>query len=147
MKTYTVKQVSDMLKIPKDTLIYYDRLQMVQPQRGNNGYRYYSDQDISELKFVEVAKNNDFSLKEIQQYLECQRNPTIEGFEWQRENMQTKKGYLSNKLKDIQAMIDLLDIVDNLMERKVQSGYSDGDTLQVMINSTFESIRRNENEE
>ncbi|MDL2254249.1 MerR family transcriptional regulator, partial [Ruminococcaceae bacterium OttesenSCG-928-I18] len=69
MKTYTVKQVSDMLKMPKDTIIYYDRLGIVSPVRGENGYRTYTDKDIRELKYVEVSKRNNFALQEIKQSL------------------------------------------------------------------------------
>lgn len=147
MQTYTVKQVSELLKIPKDTLIYYDKLEIVQPQRGDNGYRYYTIQDIDELKFVEVAKNNDFSLKEIKRYLEFQRQPSIKGFEWQREDMKKKRKLLANKLKDIQSMIDLLGVVDDLMEQKVQSNYTDTDTFHVLLENTFNRLRRNEDEE
>lgn len=80
MKTYTVKQVSDMLKMAKDTIIYYDRLGIVSPQRGENGYRAYTEKDISELKYVEVSKRNNFALQEIKQSLEHQRNPSEQGF-------------------------------------------------------------------
>lgn len=146
MKNYTVKQVSELLKIPKDTLIYYDKLEIVQPQRGDNGYRYYSKQDIDELKFVEVAKSNDFSLKEIKRYIEFQRQPSMEGFQWQREDMRKKRAQLSNKLKDIQAMIDLLDVVDNLMEQKVRANYSGENAFHALLEETFDRVRRNEHE-
>jgi len=146
MKSYTVKQVSDMLKIPKDTLIYYDKLEIVQPRRGENGYRYYRNNDISELKFIVVSKNNDFSLKEIKRYLECQRQPSIEGFEWQREDMKKKRTYLCNKINNIQAMIGYLDMMEDLMEKKVQSGYSDTDSLHAFLSDLFDKFtRRNEN--
>ena len=147
MKTYTVRQVSDLLQIPKDTLIYYDKFELVQPRRGENGYRYYTDNDISELKFIEVSKNNDFSLKEIKRYLECQRQPSIEGFEWQREDMKKKRTCLCNKINNIQAMIGYLDIVEDLMEKKVQSGYSDTDSLHAFLSDAFDRLRRNKNGE
>jgi DNA-binding transcriptional MerR regulator len=147
MKTYTVKQVSDLLKIPKDTLIYYDKLGVVQPQRGDNGYRYYTSQDIRELKYVEVAKSNDYTLKEIRLYLEYQRQPTLEGFQWQRKDMKKKRRHLCNRLKDIQAMIDYLDMVEDLMEKKVQSGYSDTDSIHAFLSDAFDRLRRNENGE
>lgn len=147
MEKCTVKQVSEMLNIPKDTLIYYDKLEIVQPQRGDNGYRYYTSQNIDELKFVEVAKSTDFSLKEIKRYLEFQRQPSIKGFQWQREDMRQKRVQLSNKIKDIQAMIDLLDVVDDLMEQKVQSNYEGKDTFPMLLEETFARLRRDDHEE
>lgn len=147
MKTYTVKQVSDMLKMAKDTVIYYDRLGIVSPQRGENGYRYYTNQDISELKYVEVSKRNNFALKEIKQSLEHQRNPTKEGFLWHRAYLKKKKEQLRARQQEIQAMIDLLQNTDELMGQKMHSGGHDTDILADLIDKTFDAIRRDENEE
>lgn len=146
MKTYTVKQVSELLSIPKDTIIYYDRLGIVTPQRGENGYRRYTDGDISELKYVEVSKRNHFSLQEIKQSLEHQRKPTEEGFLWHRAYLKKKKEQLNARQKEIQAMIDLLDITDELMEEKMRSGSQDTGILAELIDKTFNAIRRNEDE-
>jgi DNA-binding transcriptional MerR regulator len=142
MKTYTVKQISDLLKIPKDTLIYYDKFGLVVPKRGDNGYRYYTIHDIRELKYVEVCKYNNFTLKEIKQSLDIQRPPTIEGFQWHREYIREKKEQLREQQKNIQSMIDLLDVAEGLMEQKFRSGSHDTSILQGLIDETFMNIRR-----
>ena len=147
MKTYTVKQVSDMLKMAKDTIIYYDRLGIVSPQRCENGYRAYTDKDIRELKYVEVSKRNNFALQEIKQSLEHQRNPTEQGFLWHREYLRKKKEQLRARQQEIQAMIKLLENTDELMEQKMRSGGHDTGILANLIDKTFDAIGRNGNEE
>lgn len=146
MKTYTVKQVSELLKMPKDTVIYYDRLGIVSPARGENGYRCYTNKDISELKYIEVSKRNNFALQEIKQSLEHQRNPTEEGFLWHRAYLRQKKEQLRARQQEIQAMIDLLETTDELMEQKMCAGGHDTGILANLINKTFNAIRREENE-
>lgn len=146
MKTYTVKQASDLLAIPKDTLIYYDKLGIVTPKRGENGYRYYTDQDISELKYVEVLKKNHFALREIKQSLEHQRHPTEEGFLWHQAYLRNKKEQLYIRQEEIRATIDLLDVTEELMERKVQQCTNEPGILNDLIDQTFAAIRRNKNE-
>lgn len=142
MKKYTVKQVSELLNIPKDTLIYYDKLDIVKPQRGDNGYRYYSDDDINDLKYVEVMKNIEYSLDEIRQTLVCQKHPTKEGFQWQREFIGQKKIYLENKIKHTQEMIELITIAEKLMEEKLNSGSADTEILRGFIDNIFENWRK-----
>lgn len=146
MKRFTVKQVSDLLCIPKDTLIYYDKLGIVIPERGENGYRYYTNKNIRELKYVEICKQNDFTLKEIKQSVEYQRYPTMEGYLWQRDYISKKKEQLYEKQKQIKAMINLLDVTESLMDQKLQSGNHDTGILDEFLEKTFADIRRNENE-
>lgn len=40
MKKYSIQQVSELLHMPKDTLRYYDKLELVSPSRGENRYRF-----------------------------------------------------------------------------------------------------------
>ena len=52
LKQYSIQQVSELLRIPKDTLRYYDKLGLVSPSRGENRYRYYIEQDILDLQYI-----------------------------------------------------------------------------------------------
>ncbi len=62
---YTVKQAAETLKIPPASLRYYDRLGIVSPMRAENGYRYYSEEDLRALRYVSIMKYAHFSLPEI----------------------------------------------------------------------------------
>lgn len=65
MAKYTVKQVSSMINISKDTLRYYDKLGLLSPNREENKYRVYTDENLMELMYIQVLKYADFSLAEI----------------------------------------------------------------------------------
>ncbi|WP_297418946.1 MerR family transcriptional regulator [Clostridium sp.] len=62
MDTYSIQQVSDLLQIPKDALRYYDKLGLVCPNRSENRYRHYIEQDIIDLQYAEVMKFSGFTL-------------------------------------------------------------------------------------
>lgn len=74
MATYTVNEVSKMLKIPRDTLRYYDRIGLLQPKRRDNKYRSYSQEEIMDLKYISVLKFGGFALSEIQQIIDNKQN-------------------------------------------------------------------------
>ena len=147
MKTYTVAQVSELLKISKDTLIYYDKLGLVKPKRGDNRYRYYTSQDILNLQFVEIAKNVDYSLEEIRLTLHNQKLHTMDSFQWQMLFMREKRAYLKRKEKHIQAMIRFMDEAEELMkQKKLRMGKSDSNELSRFIERTFWNLKEDENE-
>ena len=50
---YTPRQVATFYSIRKDTLLYYDRIGLFQPEiRKENGYRYYSASQLAELDTI-----------------------------------------------------------------------------------------------
>jgi len=64
-KQYSIKDVSRILGIPKDTLRYYDRIGIVSPSREHNSYRRYSKDDLVDLMNVQIMQYADFSLDEM----------------------------------------------------------------------------------
>ncbi|MBB6672077.1 MerR family transcriptional regulator [Cohnella nanjingensis] len=62
---YSIQEVSRLLRIPKDTLRYYDRIGIVSPSREDNRYRRYSKNDLIDLMNIQIMQYADFSLDEI----------------------------------------------------------------------------------
>ncbi len=62
---YQIKMVSDMLGIPKNTLIAWERrYAIVDPIRTEGGYRVYSDQDLSVLRRVQALLDQGYKIGE-----------------------------------------------------------------------------------
>lgn len=62
---YQIKMVSDMLGIPKNTLIAWERrYQIVDPERTGSGYRVYSDADIARLRRVQGLLDQGYKVGE-----------------------------------------------------------------------------------
>lgn len=64
--SYSIGQAAQKLKINKETIRYYERIGLLEnTKRDSNGYRIYSDNDIEFLRFIILAKEYNFTLKEI----------------------------------------------------------------------------------
>ncbi len=48
---------------------------MPEPARKPSGFRLYSDEDLTRLNFIIMAKNHGFTLKEIKDLLELRVDP------------------------------------------------------------------------
>lgn len=65
-----VNQLAKSLGITPDTVRFYTRIKVLQPVKSKvNGYREYSETDISRLKFVLSARQLGFAVDDIQQIL------------------------------------------------------------------------------
>lgn len=52
--------------LSKDTLRYYEKIEVISaPQRGANGYRFYNETHLKEIKFIKFAQSVGFPLSKI----------------------------------------------------------------------------------
>ena len=66
----TVNEVAKRSEVGPDTVRYYTRLGLLQPNRNpENGYKQYSQRDVSRLRFIRQAQGLGFTLKEITEIL------------------------------------------------------------------------------
>lgn len=68
---YTIQQVSDVTGLSKQVIRKWEeRYELVQPERLENGYRIYSEQDVNTLFRVKILSEKGYSIKQAVEMLE-----------------------------------------------------------------------------
>ena len=67
---YKIGEISEMYDMSRDSLMYYEKLDIIKPIRDDNGYRLYNISDIWRLNLIKELKSLGFSFKMIKEYLE-----------------------------------------------------------------------------
>ena len=62
----------------RHTLRYYEQIGLISALRRTNNYRVYTAQTLQDLDFIQRAQSMGFSLGEIGQILDAQRNELID---------------------------------------------------------------------
>lgn len=86
----SISAFSKLSEITRKTLIYYDRIGLFKPAFvADNGYRYYSRNQLETIGVIHIFKELGMSLEEIQQHL-GERSPdnTLQLLRKQEENLQ-----------------------------------------------------------
>jgi DNA-binding transcriptional MerR regulator len=66
----SISELSQQTGVSTQTIRYYERISLLpQPERADNGYRMYDDQDAERLRFVSRARRLDFTLEDIAEIL------------------------------------------------------------------------------
>jgi DNA-binding transcriptional MerR regulator len=93
-----------------DTIRYYEQRQLLpSAARTASGYRQYSSDDVTRLKFIVEAKELGFTLKEISQLLGAQSNDCLQV----KLVAQSKAEEIDARIIKLSQMKDvLLDLVD-----------------------------------
>mgnify|MGYP000082030386 FL=1 len=106
---YSVSEIANFFNISRQTLIYYDKINIFKPKYVNekNNYRYYSRDQFSELSFLLLLKNTGFSLKDIEIYFKS-------------SDLNESKEFLKRKLLEIDNKIKELKLSKEGIEKKLE---------------------------
>lgn len=70
MKTYSISKLARACGLSRSTLLYYDRLGLLQPSgRTGSGYRYYTDAGLRRLRRIGHFRQAGLTLKQIRAVL------------------------------------------------------------------------------
>ncbi len=72
-----IGEVSKQTDVAVGALRYYEDLDLLKSQRGDNGYRYYSPEAIRQVQFIKKAQSLGFSLDDISEVLNVHQQGNI----------------------------------------------------------------------
>lgn len=65
----TIKELEQVLEIPRATIRFYEKEELINPERRGNSYREYSDSDVATLKKIIILRKLGFSVLDIKDFL------------------------------------------------------------------------------
>ena len=103
---YLVKKVSEISGVTVRTLHHYDEIGLLSPLKDENGYRYYSEEDMSVLQSILFYKYLGFSLKQIKELLTKGDSELLTHLKNQLILMQDEKQKLLTLINTLKKTID-----------------------------------------
>lgn len=74
---YTIKEISEILKISSNAVRFYEKKNLITPKRGENSYREFTAEDLSRLQMIVLYRKIGFSIEAISEILERKSDETI----------------------------------------------------------------------
>lgn len=105
---FLIKKVSEISGVSVRTLHHYDEIGLLSPKKNENGYRYYSEYDMSFLQMILFYKYLRFPLKQIKELLK-QEDPEI---------LHHLKKQLVLMQKEKQKLLTLIDTLEKTIESR-----------------------------
>ena len=104
MEGISAGELAKRCHVNTETLRYYEKLGLLpQPPRSQAGYRSYSDDAVTQIRFIKHAQELGFSLKEIKELLALKIDPCSTSAEV-RERTVAKIADIDEKMKILGAM-------------------------------------------
>ncbi|MCH5272049.1 MAG: MerR family transcriptional regulator [Lachnospiraceae bacterium] len=136
----TIKEVEQILEIPRATVRYYEKENLIKPQREENGYRDYSDEDVELLKKIIVLRKIGLSVEDIEDLFDGTRTLT-EALDENIINLQKQMSELQGainlckKMKEDKAELSSLDtnVYWNIVGEEEKKGNSFTDIAKDIV--------------
>ncbi len=127
-----VSELAKRAGVTAETVRYYTRSGLLTPKlQGQNGYRYYSDDDLHRLMFVRKAKFLGFELSEITEILNMSKSgnspcPRV------REILEERIQDTRKKLEELNALQESLEYAAKKW-KEMPDGMPDGNAVCHLI--------------
>ncbi|MDP5277185.1 MerR family transcriptional regulator [Chengkuizengella axinellae] len=108
---YTISEVAKLLDVSTHTLRYYEKENIIIPDRNENKERLYSDMHLKWLKFVMKLKQTQMPIAKIREYARL--------FEEGEHTTQARLELLENHLLSIQNQLETLASTEKMLEEKI----------------------------
>ncbi len=92
-----IGEVSKQTGTAVGALRYYESLGLLESERGDNGYRYYSEEAVQQVQFIKKAQALGFSLDDIHEVLNVHRQGDVP--------CEFVQSLLQDKIEQIEAQI------------------------------------------
>jgi DNA-binding transcriptional MerR regulator len=140
----SIGEFSNICKVSTKTLRYYDEIGLLKPSEINpeNGYRYYSIEQLERMLFINRLKSYSFSLEEIKEFIRSDEKKD----DSLHEAFTRKKKQLENELNNYSRLLSQLeeDITAIEQGKSVMSYMDDIDVQLVdMSDMNLLYIRKN----
>ena len=109
---FLIKKVSEISGVSVRTLHHYDEIGLLSPKKNENGYRYYSEDDMSFLQMILFYKYLGFPLKQIKDLLKQEDSEILHHLKKQLVLIQKEK-------QKLLTLIDTLEKTIESRERKI----------------------------
>lgn len=101
---FTSGELSNLCKIPRKTLLYYDKLGLIMPELiDDNGYRYYKRSQLFLLELIITLRHLNIPLKRIEEYI---NNKSTANYQ---EMLMEQSKKLSKQISDLTLQKEQLD--------------------------------------
>ena len=135
---YTAGELAKMFNLSKQTLLYYDRIGLLQPEFvSENGYRNYSLHQYLTLEVITNLRKLDISISTIQKYL-ANRSPEMMRKLLEKKDKKCQETIEQNEniRKDIRVMFKQLDALEETCLNQITLTYRHSKNLYISkINS------------
>ncbi len=122
---YTVKKLATLSGVSVRTLHFYDEIGLLTPAYvGDQGYRYYEEEELLMLQQILFLRELGFELKEIQRILTQSEFDKMKALEGHRKTLQEKQIHMKELIQTVDKTIERIKGNKKMNDKEMFQGFS-----------------------
>ena len=122
---YTVMKLAKISGVSVRTLHWYDRVGLLKPAyHGDNGYRYYEEEQLLALQQILFFRELGFELKQIEKILKRSDFDRMKALSSHRQVLEKNVGRTKKLIKTIDRTIEHLKGIKKMKDHEIYHGFS-----------------------
>lgn len=103
---YSISQLSKLAGVSSRTLRYYEEIGLLLPrEKGENGYRYYSSQQVDKLQQIMFYRSFDMELEDIKNILDSDEFDPVAALESHLVKLENQKAKIDRLIDNVNKTI------------------------------------------
>ncbi len=103
---YSISQLSKLAGVSSRTLRYYEEIGLLLPrEKGENGYRYYSSQQVDKLQHIMFYRSFDMELEDIKNILDSDEFDPVAALESHLIKLENQKAKINRLIDNVNKTI------------------------------------------
>jgi MerR family copper efflux transcriptional regulator len=98
-----IGSAANITDLPVKTIRYYEDIGLIHPERAENGYRSYAENDLHKLRFIQRARSLGFTVQECRQLLALYEDRTRASSDV-KDIAQRKMAEVDKKISELQQL-------------------------------------------
>ena len=107
-----IGQVSKASNLPSKTIRYYENVGLISPERRENGYRHFDENQLHKLRFVQRARGLGFSVEDCRKLLSLYEDKSTSS----SDGKALAQAHLSKSEKKLDELITIRATLTHLVE-------------------------------
>lgn len=74
---YRISELASLVGLSRTALLYYEKLNLINGKRLENGYRVYSDRDVQQIRLIQQLQSGGLTLAECKSCIESKLDKSV----------------------------------------------------------------------
>ncbi|MFC2947744.1 MerR family transcriptional regulator [Virgibacillus sediminis] len=96
-----IGELASLSNVSKRTIDYYTKMGLLECERSESNYRYYPEDAVEDLKFIEQCKQMQMTLEQIKQRRDLMKADQVD-----KQVIQNRAEWISHKMEHLQAEVE-----------------------------------------
>ena len=121
---YTIGEVSKMFNLPISTLRYYDSQGLFPNLQRKGNIRYFSDEELEQLRVIECLKKSGLEIKDIKLFFKWVKQGS-KSYLKRKQLFEKRKEAVEQEIKDLEKTLEMLKFKCWYYDEAIKDGNED----------------------